>query len=778
MMNDVHVVDVDVRNSANDELEGLQTEKKVANKAPFGPIVASFARQRAKSGVDERDEDDGNDEDDEEGEDRRKKKAKQKNEEPAVPKGEKKKKKKSRDSRATSVREGKKAQIDPEAHRAELEATPLPAHALARDRTVKIYEPKKSSKEVATKPAKSHVTASQRVEEFPDEGFIVDANGQCFCTLCKVALTQLWSRTSFRQHIQGKKHIAELAKKKGKSKEDKSGMDYFLKESLKDDGKGGGLKAGHTIPETIHLGRMQAVRNLIKLGVKIETLCSENGSDAKEMIENGLHFKLGDDRTLRDYFPLLRSAEIAFSTSELSDAGGRIAVIFDGTTRVAEVECIVFRFCVKGTLIPQQRVVALHLVTEANAVQLAALIHQTIQSFELNNGLDKKKAPQPMFFSMDRVEVNRKALQGLEVIYPQSLALFCFSHTLDKGGEQLLGACSPSTKVVISKWLKMVWKTKFKAVFAREFGNAPSQYSVTRWWSRFDCIREMFSKQAQLDAFLTKLVAEDVCAKTATKVLAMWRTNSLEIRMELAFLMDVGMPFYTATYKLEEDGFIAPLVYNELQSLSVIRNTWNYGNPGTHQTMRRYAHFLYPLVANDANEPARRSLIERFLPLANDCFEYFYETIWKPDAEMERARTHFEGARFWHPGAARTLALDLDIRPGVSRVSFLKGDNATISALSNEWPIYKNLADVQSCLWSMTAKEVAAFWELNQRECPTWFRCAQDLLLGQPSSAAAERVFSVLESSFSGQQMTTLRDALEVTVMAKYNDSQRRKLNP
>ena len=45
-------------------------------------------------------------------------------------------------------------------------------------------------------------------------------------------------------------------------------------------------------------------------------------------------------------------------------------------------------------------------------------------------------------------------------------------------------------------------------------------------------------------------------------------------------------------------------------------------------------------------------------------------------------------------------------------------------------------------------------------------------LLVQPSSAAAERVFSLLESSFSQRQSSALEDYISLSVMLQYNNMQ------
>ena len=41
----------------------------------------------------------------------------------------------------------------------------------------------------------------------------------------------------------------------------------------------------------------------------------------------------------------------------------------------------------------------------------------------------------------------------------------------------------------------------------------------------------------------------------------------------------------------------------------------------------------------------------------------------------------------------------------------------------------------------------------------------------QPSAAAAERVFSLLQNSFKDQQYSSLKDYIEASIMLQYNQS-------
>ena len=55
---------------------------------------------------------------------------------------------------------------------------------------------------------------------------------------------------------------------------------------------------------------------------------------------------------------------------------------------------------------------------------------------------------------------------------------------------------------------------------------------------------------------------------------------------------------------------------------------------------------------------------------------------------------------------------------------------------------------------------------------PTWFSSAKVIVLAQPSSAAAERVFSLLESFFGkrGTRGRALADVINSTLKLRFND--------
>ena len=76
------------------------------------------------------------------------------------------------------------------------------------------------------------------------------------------------------------------------------------------------------------------------------------------------------------------------------------------------------------------------------------------------------------------------------------------------------------------------------------------------------------------------------------------------------------------------------------------------------------------------------------------------------------------------------------------------------------------LADLKSELPTYLAKaadidadyDPLEWWKAHTVDLPHWSSAAADVLLVQPSSATAERVFSLLKATFGPQQDTTLND--------------------
>lgn len=88
-------------------------------------------------------------------------------------------------------------------------------------------------------------------------------------------------------------------------------------------------------------------------------------------------------------------------------------------------------------------------------------------------------------------------------------------------------------------------------------------------------------------------------------------------------------------------------------------------------------------------------------------------------------------------------------------------DVATRTSLKSELPTY--LSKVQDISKKM---DVLEWWKLQYGRS----QAAQKVFLIQPSSAAAECAFSLLNNSFNEQQYNSLEDYVESSIMLQYNN--------
>ena len=92
---------------------------------------------------------------------------------------------------------------------------------------------------------------------------------------------------------------------------------------------------------------------------------------------------------------------------------------------------------------------------------------------------------------------------------------------------------------------------------------------------------------------------------------------------------------------------------------------------------------------------------------------------------------------------------------------FLKN---SLELLKRELPLYMAKADGVS-----QDLDKLEWWKNHQFELPNWSRACKTALLIQPSSAAAERVFSLLNNTFKDSQASALEDYIETSLMVQYN---------
>ncbi len=108
-------------------------------------------------------------------------------------------------------------------------------------------------------------------------------------------------------------------------------------------------------------------------------------------------------------------------------------------------------------------------------------------------------------------------------------------------------------------------------------------------------------------------------------------------------------------------------------------------------------------------------------------------------------------------------AIEIDT---LRRFPFLNDDDLIFN-LKLELPTY--LAAVTGIDSDADDCAPLAWWKQHASNLPNWANAVKQVVLVQPSSAAAERAFSILNDSFAPTQFSSLADYVEISVMLQYN---------
>ena len=125
----------------------------------------------------------------------------------------------------------------------------------------------------------------------------------------------------------------------------------------------------------------------------------------------------------------------------------------------------------------------------------------------------------------------------------------------------------------------------------------------------------------------------------------------------------------------------------------------------------------------------------------------------------------FKATRLFCPVSVQWLRPTDASVESLRALPFLDSDEI-INGLKAELPDYLAAAEDVNVL---NEEQKVEWWHSREERLPRWATTVRQVLLIQPSSAAAERVFSILKASFNEQQDCALVDFFQASVMAQYN---------
>ena len=143
--------------------------------------------------------------------------------------------------------------------------------------------------------------------------------------------------------------------------------------------------------------------------------------------------------------------------------------------------------------------------------------------------------------------------------------------------------------------------------------------------------------------------------------------------------------------------------------------------------------------------------------------DYFISKFFGDSAPLRESLAAFKAARLFVPHRLVEMEANVNSVDSLAAFPFLNKPSV-IESLKTELPTYLSLAqDVAPTV------ETLNWWKGHKEDLPSWSGAFEDVLLVQPSSAASERVFSILKVSFGPQQDHSLQDYIEASLLLQFN---------
>ena len=174
----------------------------------------------------------------------------------------------------------------------------------------------------------------------------------------------------------------------------------------------------------------------------------------------------------------------------------------------------------------------------------------------------------------------------------------------------------------------------------------------------------------------------------------------------------------------------------------------------------------YPNVAAvvKAEANGNASHEQQLLDYSKACVQPSYDDFYlKFNNDLKPVLNAFKAACLFSPfkfHKFKPSATDID---SLKAYPFLSSQE-TIDGLKMEIPMYMAATSEEVS----TEIDLIAWWKRHAIEFPKWDNAFKKVLLVQPSSAAAERFFSILQR-FTAQQQSSLEDYIELSVKLQFN---------
>ena len=347
---------------------------------------------------------------------------------------------------------------------------------IARKRKLPANEGKYKQRESSKTTVRT--SACDRITEYPKHHFAV-VNRKLRCNACSEIISE--KKSSIEKHIKSKKNergLSEIAKSKSESQTITACL------QRRDNRE---KACGSTLPAEMRLFRFEVVESFLSGGIALAKV------DALRPLLEKYGHRLTNRAHLSELIPAVLENEKDKLKKELKDVKEAF-VIFDGTARLGEALAVTVRY-VQENFQPTQRLIRLDILAKAlKGEELAQRLMSCL-------AVDYHFGPTAIIGGMrDGASVNGAALRQLMFFYPKLFDVVCFSHTIDNVGNHF--------EFKILDLFARYWISMFshsynaRLVWRERTGQSIRTFSETRWWSKWEVLRQVSEYFGDVEPFL------------------------------------------------------------------------------------------------------------------------------------------------------------------------------------------------------------------------------------------------------------------------------------
>lgn len=205
-------------------------------------------------------------------------------------------------------------------------------------------------------------------------------------------------------------------------------------------------------------------------------------------------------------------------------------------------------------------------------------------------------------------------------------------------------------------WLSMFSRSpKTKLAWKNLTGLAPISYCPTRWWSKWEVIKQVHDCFGDVQPFIS---TQDLSPASQLKLQQIITdpVKCVQLQLELAITVDFGESFVKTTYNLEGDGPLAFVAYEKIRTLYHFITAGNY--PNSRAVAEKFS-------GGDPN--VNQQLSQYYSSCIVNAIRYFRD---KFDNNLKLAMSAFKSARYFDPAKASELKPSCNDIDNLKQLSF------------------------------------------------------------------------------------------------------------